>query len=90
MKHKLEIEFYEISKQIVLENKSILEWAEIESDDMFQKGLYVGGFDSIGMEFVFGVFIDNKEYWFQVSLEDMYKINERQISEVDIEESDWQ
>ncbi|WP_430901878.1 MULTISPECIES: hypothetical protein [unclassified Paraflavitalea] len=89
MKHKLELEFYEISKQIVLENKSLLEWAEIESDDMFQTNLYEGGFDSTGMEFVFSVFIDNKEYWFQVSIEDMYKINDRLISEVEIEESDW-
>ena len=89
MKHKLTSEFYEISRHIVSENKTDIEWAAIESDDMFQTGMYEGGFDATGMEFVFSVYLDDKEYWFQLSLEDIYRINNNQIDEVEISEAEW-
>jgi hypothetical protein len=53
--HKLEKDFFLISKEIVLQNKTIREWAEIESDDMFQIGNYEGGFDNTEMAFCFKV-----------------------------------
>lgn len=69
--HTLSDDFVKICKEIYDENKSLNEWSEIESDDMFQRGSYVGGFDSTEEEFCFSVFIDNNEYWFQISLSDI-------------------
>ena len=89
MKHKLEPEFYQISKKIVSENKTVVEWAKIESDDMFQSDIYEGGFDSTGMYFSFCVFLNSKEYWFQLTLDEIIAINNKQINEVNIEEADW-
>lgn len=43
MEHKINTEFYEVCRQIVSENKSTSEWANIESDDMFQTDMYEGG-----------------------------------------------
>jgi hypothetical protein len=88
MKHKLSSEFYEICKKIVSENKSNSEWAAIESDDMFQTKIYEGGFDGTELEFVFSVFIESKEYWLHLSLEDINKIHNREIDEVEIVEAD--
>lgn len=88
MKHKLEQEFYQISKKIVSENKTAGEWAAIESDDMFQSDIYEGGFDATGMYFSFYVFLNNKEYWFQLTLDEIIAINNKQVNEVDIGEAD--
>lgn len=89
MKHKLGNEFYEICKEIVLENKSASEWAKIESDDMFQLGIYEGGFDATGMEFTFSVYLEEREYWFQLTLENIHKIYNNEITEIDITEANW-
>jgi len=88
MKLILNAEFFEICRQIVSENKNTSEWAAIESDDMFQTDMYIGGFDSTEMEFVFSVFIERKEYWLQLKLEDIIKIYDRDINEVEIVEAD--
>ena len=74
MKHFLSESFFKIVTQIVNEKKSLDEWAEIESDDMFQTEEYVGGYDATEKEFCFGVFIDSCEYWFQLSLDDIHKL----------------
>ena len=87
MIHRLNPEFLEIARQIVSDNKDNSEWAAIESDDMFQTGIYEGGFDGTELEFVFSVFIDSKEYWFNLTLEDINKIYNREINEVDVVEA---
>ena len=84
MTHKFEKEFFTIINQIVGEDKSLEEWAEVASDDIFQEGNYVGGFDSIEMEFTFSLYSEDKEYWFQLSLEDILKIKEKKLDEVEI------
>jgi hypothetical protein len=89
MLHKFENEFYQICEEIILENKSISQWAAIESDDMFQSGKYEGGFDATGMEFCFSVFVNNVEYWFQLSLDSIQEINKKNITEVQISKADW-
>jgi hypothetical protein len=89
MIHKLDSDFYTICKEIITENKSLGEWAEIESDDQFQLGKYEGGFDATEMEFCFAVRIDNKEYWFQLSLDAVDRINRRLLDEVEIRKADW-
>jgi len=88
MIHKFENGFYLISKEIISEKKDVNQWAEIESDDMFQKGNYEGGFDATEMEFCFRVFIDDIEYWFQLPLESIEKVYSRQLDEVDIRLAD--
>ncbi len=53
------------------ESLSIAEWRDIESDDMFQKGHFCGGFEAIEDEFCFSYYSpDGQEYWFQLSLEE--------------------
>lgn len=59
-------------KKIKTEGKSLEEWAEIESDDMFQSGRFVGGYDADEAAFCFSYFdIDGGEYWFQFTLSDV-------------------
>ena len=88
MKHKPTDEFYEICREIIAENKSITEWAEIESDDMFQIGRYEGGFDATGMEFCFSVNIKEVEYWFQLSLDAIHEIYKNQNAEIEVTKAD--
>ena len=69
MKLEIDQEFLEICKKIVLENKTQIEWAQIESSDMFQTKNYNGGFDETEMEFCFSYYnSDGKEFWFQLPL----------------------
>ena len=53
MKHYLKSSFLKIANEIIEQHNSLNEWAAIESDDMFQEGIYVGGFDATEMEFCF-------------------------------------
>ena len=84
MLHKLEAEFYLICKEIIKENKTLAAWAEIESDDLFQSGNYEGGFDSTEMEFCFRVFVNSNEFWFQLSLDSVRKVNQNLLTEIEI------
>jgi hypothetical protein len=84
MIHKFEQDFLAICKQIVLENKTNEQWAEIESDDMFQEGNYEGGFDATGMEFTFCIYISNIEYWFQLTLENVHKVYTNELTEIEV------
>lgn len=84
MIHEVNADFINICREIIAENKTIEEWIEIESDDMFQKGDYVGGFDGTEEEFCFSVYIDGKEYWFQVSLEKVAEIAFGETDEVNV------
>lgn len=88
MKHEIEESLRVLCHKILNENKSIEEWSEIESSDMFQEGNYNGGFDSIEEEFCFSVYIDDVEYWFQFPLEDVPKIISREISVIDVRKAD--
>lgn len=83
MLHSLDAFFLRIAMSILAENKTTQEWAEIESSDMFQENNYIGGFDATEMEFCFSVYVSDKEYWFQVSLDKIKKIVDGEIREVD-------
>lgn len=84
MKMLLSKDFLEIAQEIVEANKTEEEWAEIESDDMFQRDAFVGGFDADESEFCFSYYAsDDEEWWFQVSLEQMQDIVEG--AEVEVE-----
>lgn len=69
MKIKINEDFLEICQEIKRMDLNLEEWSEIESDDMFQKGAFSGGFDKDEEEFCFSYFAhDQREYWFQVPL----------------------
>lgn len=85
MKHRIADSFVELCKQIVSESKSLDEWYEMRSDDMFQSEKYCGGFESMEDEFTFSLFKDNGcEYWFQLSLEQVEEIAQGKLTTVDI------
>lgn len=88
MTHATGNEFIDICKEILAENKTEEEWAEIESDDQFQTDHYIGGFDATEMEFCFAVWIDGAEYWFQLPLADIEKVVTGIITEVEIRNAD--
>ena len=77
-------EFKIICKEILNLNKTVEEWCQIEADDMFQTNSYEGGFDATEKEFCFSVFVEDIEYWFQVSLNEVKQIDEDLIDKVQI------
>ena len=88
MNLKITDDFVQICKAIVKANKTIEEWCEIESDDMFQAGTYCGGFDADEREFCFEVIIDDSEYWFQFSLEQAVLIAGGKTTNIDIRQAE--
>jgi hypothetical protein len=79
----LHADFRAIATEIVDEGKTIDEWAEIESDDMFQRGAYCGGFDATEMQFTFSFFDPGgREFWFQLSLADLNEVATGRIRDV--------
>ncbi|MGH1441766.1 MAG: hypothetical protein ACRBBR_16755 [Cellvibrionaceae bacterium] len=77
-----------IFRLILQEDKSANEWAEIESDDMFQEGDYIGGYDSDEEAFCFSYFSDEGEYWFQVTIGEIKKAVNGELSELELIEAD--
>jgi hypothetical protein len=58
-----------ICRQIVAAGRSMSEWDRIESDDMFQSGAYVGGYDAAEQGFTFSFYdAAKKEWWLSLSL----------------------
>lgn len=69
MQLAIDSEFRTICHEIVAENQTEEEWAEVESDDMFQSESYEGGFDADEEAFCFSHYApDGQEYWFQITL----------------------
>jgi hypothetical protein len=84
MLHTIQDELIQLCQNILSERKTIEQWREIESSDMFQSKNYNGGFDSIEDEFCFSVYIDDKEYWFQFPLEDVQRIVNGELQELSL------
>ena len=89
MTHKINIHFLSICREILEEDKSEKEWAEIESDDMFQEENYEGGFDATEMEFCFSVFENGEEFWFQFPLNKVQSFIENGETEIEITRADY-
>ncbi|MGE0328789.1 MAG: hypothetical protein AB7K71_37950 [Polyangiaceae bacterium] len=66
--------FRAIANEVKSTNWTLGEWAEHESDDWFQEGPFLGGFDATEMEFCFSYFSDIGELWFQMPLEQVLKV----------------
>ena len=77
-------EFIRVCKGIVNQRKSPEEWAKIESDDMFQGKGYEGGFDATEMAFCFSIYENEKEYWLQLSLDEVKSIVDGKVAQVDV------
>lgn len=77
-----------VAKKIVDSNNDGKSWALAESDDMFQEGSYIGGYDADEEAFFFSYFDQEKEYWFQLSMNDITKVALGDIKIIDIRESD--
>ena len=75
-------------EEIIELNKTEFEWGEIEASDMFQKGNYIGGFEEIENAFTFSYFLNEKEYWFQLTLNEIRDVVNLIITEVEIIEAD--
>ena len=59
-----------IVAEIIDANRTESEWAAVESDDMFERAGYVGGYDADERAFVFSLHADDGELWFQFTLDE--------------------
>lgn len=67
-------ELSEILREIVREQRTEAQWAEIESDDMFQSPSFCGGFESLENAFCFSFYNEErKEFWFQLTLDEIQR-----------------
>ncbi|GGZ94477.1 hypothetical protein [Algibacter mikhailovii] len=88
-KHKIDSEFIEICRQIIKENLDLCDWELVESSDQFQTEKYCGGFDGIENEFTFSYFNEYRdEFWFQLSLSDIKKVEKVIIKEIEIRKAE--
>lgn len=60
------------------------EWAEIQPDDEFSTPHYEGGFEAIEIAFYFSRFIDEHEWWFQITIDEVAAIDRGDISEIEV------
>jgi hypothetical protein len=84
MKITVDDELVALCTAIQREDRTPSEWAAIESDDSLQSAHYEGGFDSIEMAFTFSFFdADDRELWFQLTLDEVYAIAQRRRQVID-------
>ncbi|HEX6283633.1 MAG TPA: hypothetical protein VFZ71_02110 [Pyrinomonadaceae bacterium] len=78
-------ELIQLFREIVREQKTEEQWAEIESDDMFQTPSFCGGFESLENAFCFSYFNDEQqEFWFQLTLGEVRKAVAGELTTVEI------
>ena len=88
-KHKFDSEFITICQQILQENLDLKDWNLTESSDQFQTNKYCGGFDGTENEFTFSYYDENgNEFWFQLSLLDIKKVEKGIIKEIEIKKAE--
>lgn len=63
-----------VCREILKINRTEAEWGEIESDDMFQTEDCIGGYDADERAFCFSYYEQGREYWFQISLDQVSDI----------------
>jgi hypothetical protein len=81
---KVDTELREICEEIVERDQSLEDWRETESDDEFQTDHYEGGYDADEDAFCFSHHApDGEELWFQVTLAEVERIAEGEISTVE-------
>ena len=71
-------EFHTLCQEILAQNLSVIQWRQIESDDVFQSKSYCGGFDADEDAFCFSFYDPvDQEFWFQVTLQEVRGITDR-------------
>jgi len=82
-------ELIEILSSLNAESRTNDEWAELESDDLFQSEHYVGGYDADEEAFCFSYYdVRRNEYWFQVTLEEVVNILHGSVKEIEVRPAD--
>ena len=86
MKTSVDQDFLEIVKDIVQMNHSEEEWAALESSDMFQRGVYNGGYNAEDRFFAFS-FKDesNTEWCFSLTLDEVKQISRKEKTVLEIQ-----
>ncbi len=80
MNIKVDLELKDICEEILKENKTMSEWALIESSDMFQSKHFIGGYDATEEAFCFSYYDDQgKEFWFQFTLDQAKEIIDNKL-----------
>jgi hypothetical protein len=59
-----------IVADIIGANRTDSEWGAVESDDMFERGRYVGGYEAVERAFTFSFQADDSELWLQITLDE--------------------
>jgi hypothetical protein len=89
MKIKVEEEFLKICRKILKMQLNLEEWSMCESDDAFQSEHFEGGFDATEKAFCFSYYEpDGKEFWFQLTLEEIDKLLKGKIKVLEARESE--
>lgn len=89
MKHAIDELLISIFEEIMIENKTEAEWAEIESCDMFQNESYSGGYDADEQAFCFSHYSKGTEYWFQLTLSEIEEAVGGNLLEIELKEADF-
>ncbi len=84
MKIKVDEEFRQICKEIIGYERTEEEWSDYDISDMFQTKNYCGGFESLENEFTFSYFGLDREYWFQLALDEIKSICNGEIMEIEM------
>lgn len=86
---KIDDELLNVFRSIAKESKTMDEWAETESDDLFQSENYLGGYDADEMAFCFS-FFDQRghEYWFQVGFDQIDRILAGELPQLKLSPAD--
>ena len=85
MKIKIDKDLLLIFERIKQKNISVKQWSQIESSDMFQTKYFNGGFDATEEAFCFSYYdINDTEYWFQITLDEIYEVLKREKGYIDI------
>ena len=77
-----------ICREIAQQGWTESEWADRESDDMFQVRDYCGGFDATEGEFCFETYVAGEEYWFQFTLTDAQRIAAGEMVQMEARKAD--
>jgi len=86
---ELDDDFVAIAREVVDLGLTPDEWAGRESDDEFQTGRYVGGFDADENAFLFrAVMSDGTELWFDLTLSEMFAVADGRLRSVSAEPGD--
>lgn len=58
-----------ICREFVAQGRNLNEWDSVESDDMFQRGAFVGGYEGSEQAFTFSYYdAAKKEWWLSFAL----------------------